>query len=244
MNSKATMNKQEIAERLYMLGYIPTWPPTPTTTKKAIESYLSFQSGMNKDIVELLQTRRCGIPDTFMMAEAAASRWQFLDVKYYQDIRFPGIDPDFISMCYDNAWKSWQAVCGLTPVKVLTKADSNVYASAARIDRPGNVLAYAYFPTRGVRTESQAQVYDLADVESYKHEAFLTATIAHETGHSLGLPHGPGGKCLMGPYITDMVVPQTVYDIPESIKRYGQFVGTPSPPTPPINPFPSFVGVW
>jgi hypothetical protein len=245
----------DIGKKLYTLNYFPgkAWEQVKRPDIiKAIDKYLVF-TGNKPDpktvgttyipsdrVVNLIETRRCGFPD---LIELAQSKWQFPDVRYYQNIVFPGISPELIAHCYDQAWKSWQKVCGLTPVRVLSQSQSNVHARAARIDRAGSILAYAYFPVQGIRSESQEQVYDTADIPSYSKESFLTAVIAHETGHSIGIGHGPGGICLMSPYVGNIIVPQQTYDIPEAQNRYGRALPIdPELPPPPL--IPSFVGAW
>ncbi len=263
---------REVAARLYQFGWFnrtpemlgpdgkPDWDKikfaSVDTILAAMDGYAKFnglpsqarQAGTAvvaaDALVKALQTRRCGFPD-LLTADAARAKWQFPDVKFHDGIVFNGVDPKMVAEAYRLAWKQWGDVCGLTPKPVMDRRQANVYAHAGKIDRAGSVLAYAYFPSAGSRDESNEQLYDTSDAQSYATFNFLLAVACHETGHSIGLPHGPAGKCLMGPYIGNYVKPHTFYDIPEALARYGKPVPhDDDPPPPPLDPVPLFQGMF
>lgn len=245
-----------VASKLAELGYITIGDDHATDEGVVVDAsraFLDFHGLHPKadpvtDVAEHLarDLPRCGLPDFEpMRAEARQCQWPHKDIRFWQDIRLPGLTPAVVAECYRKAVESWEAACDIAPVLVADQARANIRAVAGKIDRPGAVLAWSHLPC-GVGPDAQMQqVYDTS--ESWG-PVLLQEVMAHEIGHALGLSHSRAGN-LMQPYATGRIVVPQAGDIAEVVSRYGKPKPRPdpvpptappvpptAPPLPPVNP--------
>jgi len=104
--------------------------------------------------------------------------------------------------------------------------EAMIHATLGRMN--SGTLAWSFLPNGGCN-EDMEQQYNRAVNWTWK---TMLDTIIHELGHAIGLSHGPSGS-IMQPFVNGSFSrPQSKYDIPQSVKRYGP----PKPVTPPVDP--------
>jgi len=131
------------------------------------------------------------------------------------------------------AAREWSAVCNLRFDIIEDHAASDICVFFQAIDGASNTLGFTYLPMGQKQlplqldtAEKWLEILNITDPGIYLH-----AVMAHELGHTIGLPHGSG---LMAAYYNASILrPQPGYDIDESVKRYGPVVVEPSPYIPP-----------
>ncbi len=188
---------------------------------------------------ERLAAPRCGHPD--VMAITQESAWGITELAYWQEIRYPNVDPDELAADYALAVQRVTAVCGLTVTAAPSASAAQVVAESGNIDGPWNVLALSELPPPGNERLVLNQRFDVAEIGLTR--AQRQAMLAHEFCHCLGLGHAPPTSgALMTPMLASVLGPQA-WDIAELQRRYGPPVPTPTPtPSPvpvPVPPAPS-----
>jgi hypothetical protein len=182
-----------------------------------------------------LAAPRCGQPD--IMAVSQESAWGLTELTYWQEIRYPGVDPDELATDYALAVQRVTDVCGLTVTEAPSASAAQIVAQAGNIDGPWNVLALSELPPPGNERLVLNQRFDVAEIGLTR--AQRQAMMAHEFCHALGLGHAPPSSgALMAPILASVLGPQA-WDIAELQRRYGPPVSTPSPVPVPVPPAPS-----
>lgn len=174
-----------------------------------------------------------------LAADAGLCKWPQRRITYFEimSLKAPGFD---IHAIYDEAWRQWEAVCDIEPIRIVSATDANVWASQGSIDGPWGTLAYSYLPCGSSADTQLTQLYDDGETWTYP---FLLACACHEIGHALGLNHLGVGN-LMAPILDEAITKPQPGDIAEIVARYGPpgVVPTPTPtPVPTPTPTPALI---
>lgn len=173
---------------------------------------------------------RCAHPE--VLALDAARGWPMRDLRYYQAIAYPGVDPAQVAAEYAEAWRRVAGACGISVTASASPAGVQVLAVSGPIDGPYNVLALTELPT-GQPDFVSHQTFD--DTEAELSSEQRIACMAHEACHALGIGHAPAGTvALMAPVLSDVSRPQA-WDIAQLQALYGP----PAPEPPPSNADPA-----
>ncbi|HYE78310.1 MAG TPA: matrixin family metalloprotease, partial [bacterium] len=150
---------------------------------------------------------------------------------------WPGLEYARVREAFAWAWSQWEAVCGIAPEFAESPGQAHVVIECARIDQPGQVLAWSELANNTMQAKRQR--YDASENWAYTesprpHEIDLARVAGHEIGHVLGIGHIASGNLLQPTYDTRIRGPQAG-DIAEARARYGppRNVPPPSPPHPP-----------
>jgi hypothetical protein len=224
----------EILRKLHGFGYFgdKTWAQVRnikgTELTKAIREYQRFHGldpngQVNPQTAHVLERRRCGLPDFNFSAGDRVCKWPHRDIKYYADIKLPGISDEQAKQAYDIAFAQWAAVCNIEPVPVDSHTKANIYARSGvgkknGLDNRGGTLAWSELPCDVHENIQLDQMYDEAEAWSFN---MAVAVICHEVGHALGLPHLANGN-LMAPYYDPNVTAPQEGDIREIVDLYGK----------------------
>ncbi|PIO24258.1 hypothetical protein AB205_0216690, partial [Aquarana catesbeiana] len=123
----------------------------------------------------------------------------------YQIVNWPWyLSQHQVRQAVKAAFELWSNVSSLTFSEV-TRGPANIrlaffdgeHNDGARhaFDGPGGALAHAFFPRRGEAHFDNAEHWSLNGKGRN-----LFVVLAHEIGHTLGLPHSPFKNALMSPY--------------------------------------------
>lgn len=174
----------------------------------------------------------------------SSCRWPHKEIKYYENMSFPGLSREDVVRAVDESWSSWAKVCDIKPRRVYSASEANVISNHGPIDGSYGTLGWSYIPCGVSSTTQLTQLYD--NGESWVYNFFL-AVLNHENGHMIGLSHS-SGRNLMAPSLSDIIFPQAG-DIKEAQDGYGPPTNNPVPvppeppkpvpPTPPVPPQPS-----
>jgi hypothetical protein len=157
---------------------------------------------------------------------------------YWQEIRYPNVDPAELAADYALSISRITDVCGLTIGPAPSASAAQVIAVSGNIDGPWNVLALSELPPPGNERLTLNQRFDISEIGLSR--AQRQAMMCHEFCHCLGLGHAPPNSgALMAPVLGSVASPQA-WDIAELQSRYG-------PPRaggkPPVEEGPAFPGV-
>ena len=175
-----------------------------------------------------LSRPRCGLADV-LPARGCTPKWSFLDVTFSHRLTFDTLSADGIQRAVDTALGQWNAVCGIRLKFQQALTTANIWAEARAIDRSGGTLAWSYMPECGSPASTRIQQrYDTREQWAFD---FLVAVMTHELGHALGLDHTNVPNNLMNPFYDERITkPQSTWDIPQAMLRYGK----PDQATPPV----------
>lgn len=201
---------------------------------------------------KIMQPRFCGVKDN---ASATRARWDHtlwdgrawkgtpanMLLKYHVADTIPGWSMQQTWDAFATALASLSAVCAVEFVRIDTPSGANLLYKVGIIDHPSATLAWCELPY-GKDTPA-TQLNSLIDSEEpWANSADppngrldIVRVLAHETGHGVGLEHGPEGA-LLAPYYDAKIRTPQAWDIQELQIRYGPHVVTTTPPVPPSNP--------
>ncbi len=251
------MDQFSVLHQLRARGHMPEYDqygpqyqvlsvPEPELVQDAIRRFQKFyglpETGVLTPETEAqLVAPRCGHPD--MMAVVQESAWGITDLTYWQQVAYPGVDPEELAADYALAVARVAAVCGVNVGLAPSSSAANIVAVSGNIDGPWNVLALSELPPPGNTHLVLNQRFDPAEVALTRTQR--QAMMAHEFCHCLGLGHAPPGSgALMEPVLGTITTPQA-WDTRELLARYpmtGEPSPGPGPGLPPESP-PPLAGV-
>jgi hypothetical protein len=160
-----------------------------------------------RDILILLQTRTCGVPDLghggihFTSFGAPGGRWGHGNLTYNINVRGANVSQNFVDGILATAFQRWQAVVPFfTFTQVNGNADIKIKFGDETLDasfgKPGGVAGRGFYPERG-------DLF-LDSKEDWTTFNLLLEVAMHEIGHVLGLSHSTSRSSLMYPYDTSL----------------------------------------
>ena len=173
----------------------------------------------------------CGVPDGFTgIDDGGLCRWPPGHIIKVSILSYVGgIDQSVQEAIHGAAWKAWSELSGVKVDWVPGYAFANVKIRTDYLGGRSGVLARATVPRVGITgADTLFQEYDIS--LNWSGESFslpgridLLAVATHETGHSLGLPHGPDSN-IMSPIYTGSRF-MGFCDDEQIVKRYGPPAG-------------------
>lgn len=155
----------------------------------------------------------------------------------------PGVTAQNFRAAIDQAFDSWQGVCGLEFAEAAQGQAADIIITAGRIDGQNNVLAWSELPDGSDRPLQQrydtSERYVVAENPG-RSQIDLVAVACHEIGHAIGLEHAAqNSPDLMAPtYSPGRRTPQPG-DVARIQRLYGPARTPPDPnPNPEPNPEP------
>lgn len=257
----------ELYQYLRTYGYLPNpdlqayagWEPViadepanpdvfDETLERALVAFqqrygLPADGALNEPTLELMQTPRCGFPDTRAGSHRPGSisnfvpqgsKWPGWSVSYSYSNFTPDLPTSTTQAAIGGAFSRWAAASGLSfPLVGAGDIAVGFYAGdhgdGYPFDGPSGVLAHAFYPAYGGDVH-----FDEAETWSTDGSGFDLATVAvHEIGHSLGLAHSNVSSAVMWPYYSgirrdlaadDIAGIQAIYlRAPNPIHKYSDF---------------------
>lgn len=191
---------------------------------------LPGEARLDDPTLALMARRFCHVADDVQAVGEGYRRWGGNTITW----RDAGVRVGSLSFpaAMDFTIAQVAAACNLAITKA--SGNANIVSQAARIDGPGNTLAYAYLPgSPSPLTASLGQTYDVSEAALTQHAFNLVAL--HETGHSCGLDHDNTSEvCLMDPYLNADLAGLQPGDVRQFVLRYGPPPTVPSPPGSPV----------
>jgi matrix metalloproteinase-13 (collagenase 3) len=236
----------DIRQFLIDYGYLSSEAEEPTRESIA-EAQVAYGLEPTGEVNEMtkrlwLRTPRCGFTDA---QNVGASRWGLKKLGWFVQSAPQGLQltrADYLG-CVQQAFDSWQAVCGLTFEQADDAQSANIVLSSARgrranFDGNGGTLAYAYLPS-GDNYRGQLQLVMDGDepfsLDDSRNGVLTVNVLAHEIGHTLGLDHTRAAGSLLLPTYNPRVSKPQADDIRRVVDRYGKPV-KPDQPEPPGGP--------
>lgn len=181
------------------------------------------------------EIRFCSLPDRPAF-RGQTCKWPDVNVTWHVDGGLPGIAPADFTAAAQEAFRRWEAVCGIKPKYTANGKTANIYMHAAHLDGGSGVLADSRLPCGFSMQDQAEQRYDSERWNIGSHvsgKIELTRVICHELGHGLiGTDHIASGNLMAPTYSASIDRPQTG-DIAEAFKRYGPPIPVTPPPTQP-----------
>jgi hypothetical protein len=246
--------KPEVVDFLMEVGLLGTETPTGFEYNEAIAKFQAIH-GLKIDRNagpitqrEMGRQRFCAVPDRIALDAASRCRWDHtqwngsgwkenkpatLILRYHVSSPLPGFSQEQTDAAFALALSYWAEVCA---VKFERNANApNLLFNIGKIDRASGTLAWQELPCGNDSPNSTFQgLYDSAEpwvISETPAPSKIDAVrvICHETGHGLGLDHGPEGA-LLAPYYDRTIRKPQKWDIAEAQFRYGPPVEGPSVP--------------
>jgi hypothetical protein len=204
---------------------------------------------------KIMEPRFCGVKDN---ASATRARWDHTQwdgkqwkgtptnmlLKYHVADLIPGWSVQQTNDAFATALGSLSAVCAVEFVRLDSPQGANLLYKVGNIDGPSSTLAWCELPY-GPDTPAKTLNSLIDNSEPWVNSADpsngrldIVRVLAHESGHGLGLEHGPDGA-LLAPYYNAQVRTPQAWDTQELQIRYGPHVAvtpTTPPSVPPSNP--------
>ncbi len=177
---------------------------------------LSGGDDLDPDTQELINRRFCNCSD-FLSIDQTLRRWNSPRITWAGAATINGLS-------WTEAQRFTQEqVAAACKVRLITGVGGrvNLQTRPARIDGQGGTLARAWLPQTpsNVAEHTLVQEYDTA--ETFDQHAF-NLTVAHETGHNLGLLHDEGDEiALMDPFLNTQLTGYQPADQRQYVLRYG-----------------------
>jgi len=164
-----------------------------------------------------------------------------MQLNYYVADALPGFSMQATQEAFAMALQSLSAVCAINFVRLDNPTGANLLYKIGKIDQAGSTLAWCELPygkdtpatTLNSLVDKDEPWVNSASPPNSKLD--IVRVIAHETGHGVGLEHGPEGA-LLAPYYDRQIRYPQAWDIQEMQIRYGPRVveepGTPEPVPP------------
>lgn len=236
------MTQPQIAERLYIIGYLTRVRPRRESLRRAVAAFQS-DWGLVPDGIAGPQTVRalsdpllgfCGVTEHVRTANGLC-RWASPALTWtITGGLAPRISAADQRDAYAEAWGYWTSVCGIEATYTANSKTANVLMGAGAIDRGGNTLAWSELPCGSA--PQLKQLYDTHETwviaeRPNRQQIDLVRVAAHEIGHVIGIPHLSDPGALLAPMYNPAVRRPQASDIAEARKRYGP-PKEPAPPPP------------
>lgn len=244
------MNPFQLAGHLVRMGHAPgvanashaieLWSSSPNGFEDALARYqewhlLPITGELDGTTREHLGRPRCAHPD--LLADIAECQWPIKDLTWFQDIRYPGVDPARVERNYTEAVRRAIEGSTLTVNRVYDVSLARVVAIAGSIDGPANIVALTELPCGFTASSVSHQTFDIADATTLADDELMIACMCHEFLHALGLGHArPGSGALMEPVLNRLISRPQAWDIAQRDERYGALILPPTALPPLVAP--------
>lgn len=249
------MNAQEVLDQIKAL-----FEPADIAGVSDYELVETFQenAGLKSDGIigpvtarTVERPRMCGVPDR-LRAKGSRARWdhtnwdgkQFkngvpsnMELRYHVVGALPNLTKAQTDAAFAEGLGYWTAVCAVVFVRVDNPQSANLLYKIGKIDGPSSTLAWCELPEGKDTPNTQLNsLFDSGEpwvVSNDPPNGRIDAVrvICHETGHGIGLDHGPDGN-LLAPYYDPRIRKPQAWDVAEAQVRYGPPVPVGGPSVP------------